>query len=110
MLGNVLNFTYPGHPVNLSHLERLQRSSVEEEREAMKTTLEGMDAGELDVLRRRLDFAAEAILVSCGRESNLIFRNVRNESAVERARQYSQQAEASSAPSSMPDAQFPGTS
>jgi hypothetical protein len=109
MLGNVLNFTYPGHPVNLHHLERLRDSSNNgAAAEAMATTLAGMDAGELDVLRSRLDFAAEALLVSCGRESNLIFRNVRNETAVERVRKHSsEQAQASEL---VPDAQtFPST-
>jgi hypothetical protein len=97
MLGNVLNFTYPGHPVNLHHLERLRDSSSNDAAaEAVTTTLAGMDAGELDVLRSRLDFAAEALLVSCGRESNLIFRNVRNGTAVERVRKHSsEQAQAS---------------
>jgi hypothetical protein len=112
MLGNVLNFTYPGHPVNLHHLERLRDSSDSSNNgaaaEAMATTLAGMDAGELDVLRSRLDFAAEALLVSCGRESNLIFRNVRNGTAVERVRKHSsEQAQASEL---VPEAQtFPST-
>ncbi len=108
MLGNVLNFTYPGHPVNLHHLERLRDSSNNGAAAEAMTTLAGMDAGELDVLRSRLDFAAEALLVSCGRESNLIFRNVRNETAVERVRKHSsEQAQASEL---VPDAQtFPST-
>jgi len=82
VLNHVINFTYPGLPVNLSDLENLHKAGKASSDQV--EALARMQPEELSDLRQRLNFLTEAILVSCGQESNLLLRNVRDEKAVKR--------------------------